>query len=293
MVTPLKKPFPLYHIITTSSQKHSPPITNERRKQGAGAAGRSNLIPPGLGTVCPPGPVERRHPAGCVGKNVKPQADANVDAQEDETETEDDEILRTQEPEGIEELSDYIHMDFEDESDPLFDHENETEDDDDDYMDFVDDDIHDEGLEQEIEVDQQKLQDEFDLDIYDFDSLTDEENDCPLKRSLGKIRRKKKMNRDSVNEPFFVGQCFNSREELRLLVKKLVVDSRSQLKICRNDPNRFRVMCEGSNLEFKEGTTEGSNVNSEATSGSKTAALSRKVKKMQKKKNKKGICFIG
>ncbi|KAL8226658.1 hypothetical protein R6Q57_016490 [Mikania cordata] len=73
-----------------------------------------------------------------VDENVKPQADANVDAQEDETETEDDEILRTQEPEGIEELSDYIHMESENESDPLFDHENETEDDDD-YTDFVDD----------------------------------------------------------------------------------------------------------------------------------------------------------
>ncbi|KAL8232591.1 hypothetical protein R6Q57_002369 [Mikania cordata] len=56
-------------------------------------------------------------------------------AQEDETETEDDEIVRTQEPEGIEELSDYIHMESEDESDPLYDHENDTEDDDD-YMDF-------------------------------------------------------------------------------------------------------------------------------------------------------------
>ncbi|KAL8200178.1 hypothetical protein R6Q57_011517 [Mikania cordata] len=156
------------------------------------------------------------------------------------------------------ELSDFIHMDSEDESDPLFDHENETKDDDD-YMYFVDDDIHDEGLEQETKVDQQKLQDEFDLDIYEFDSLIDEENDCPLKRSLRKIRRKKKMNRDSVNEPFFVRQCFNSREQLRLLVKKLAVDSRRQLKICRNDPNIFRVMCEGSNLEFKEGTTEGSN----------------------------------
>ncbi|KAL8198006.1 hypothetical protein R6Q57_029938 [Mikania cordata] len=42
------------------------------------------------------------------------------------------------------------------------------------------------GLEQKIELDQQKLQDEFDLDIYDFDSLTDEDNDCPLKRSLRK-----------------------------------------------------------------------------------------------------------
>ncbi|KAL8253146.1 hypothetical protein R6Q59_036839 [Mikania micrantha] len=34
-------------------------------------------------------------------ENVKPQADANVDAQENETETEDDDILDTQEPEGI------------------------------------------------------------------------------------------------------------------------------------------------------------------------------------------------
>ncbi|KAL8229639.1 hypothetical protein R6Q57_014539 [Mikania cordata] len=124
----------------------------------------------------------------------------NAQEDENETEAEDDEIVRTQESDP---LSDYIHMESEDESDPPYDHEIDTEDDDD-YMDFVEDDIHDEGLEQKIELDQQKLQDEFDLDIYDFDSLTDEENDCPLKRSLRKLRRKKKLNRDIVNEPFYV-----------------------------------------------------------------------------------------
>ncbi|KAL8211031.1 hypothetical protein R6Q57_005468 [Mikania cordata] len=197
-------------------------------------------------------------------KDVEEQVDAcNVDDEDgklgddEEGELGADEEGELGDDEEGNDISDYILMENEyDDSDFLFDHEMET-DEDDDYMHFVDQDIDEGDGEQDIEVDLQGFENDFDLDINDFDSLTDEENDNPLKRSLRKERRKKKKKRDVVNEPFFVGQCFHSRDEIRDLVKKLAAESRRQLRICRNDPQIFRVNCDGTNVEFSGGTTEG------------------------------------
>ncbi|KAL8226970.1 hypothetical protein R6Q57_016802 [Mikania cordata] len=134
----------------------------------------------------------------------------------------------------------------------------------DDFANFVDMGTDFEGLEEYFQDVEQDINEAYDVDIDDFDSMTDEENETPLKKNLRRERKKKNRNRDPVAEPFYVGQCFTNRNDIRGIEKTLAVESRRQLKIVRNDPERFRVVCEGNN------------VNSECASGTKKVPPTKK-----------------
>ncbi|KAD6453940.1 hypothetical protein E3N88_08646 [Mikania micrantha] len=141
----------------------------------------------------------------------------------------------------------------------LFDDE-QTESDDEDYL------VDEEDLVHDVEVDMddfralvvmEELDDEtFDdnekinVDHDDFDSLSDEDNDPPLKRMTKKARNDHK---DSIAMPFYVGQSFNNRDVIRALVIKHALESRRQLFIQMNDPKRFRVVCLGKSPIFEQG----------------------------------------
>ncbi|KAK9056764.1 hypothetical protein SSX86_024127 [Deinandra increscens subsp. villosa] len=100
------------------------------------------------------------------------------------------------------------------------------------------------------EYDDGEVDDAIELD--DFDSLSDED-DYPLDRASKKLRKEKKRNRDLIAEPFYVGQVFSNRKEIRDLIVKHAVNTRRQLSIERNDNIRFRVECKGIIPVFEKG----------------------------------------
>ncbi|KAL8246097.1 hypothetical protein R6Q59_007313 [Mikania micrantha] len=114
----------------------------------------------------------------------------------------------------------------------LFDNE-QTESDDEDYLVDEEDLVHDvevgmddfralvvmEELDDETFDDNEKIN----VDHDDFDSLSDEDNDPPLKRMVKKARNDCK---DSMAMPFYVGQSFGNRDFIRALVIKHGLESR-------------------------------------------------------------------
>ncbi|XP_022039778.1 uncharacterized protein LOC110942333 [Helianthus annuus] len=112
-----------------------------------------------------------------------------------------------------------------------------------------------EGNDQENQDDEDNQNDEeenaeetTEIDLEDFASA--DENDPPLKKGLKKMRKRRKGVRGGRG-PFYVGQLFTNKEDLKQMVKKHALDSRRQLVIRRNDNRRFRVVCHGVNPDLQ------------------------------------------
>ncbi|KAD5318223.1 hypothetical protein E3N88_18169 [Mikania micrantha] len=114
------------------------------------------------------------------------------------------------------------------------------------------------------------------IDGDDFDSLSESETVFSLKKRVRYVKKHKmKHSTDLVSCPFYVGQSFSNRDEIKTLVKKHAVDSRRQLYIIRNDPKRFRVVCLGIKPVFDG---EGTSVKSSKVNRSQDLDKSREAK---------------
>ncbi|KAI3704867.1 hypothetical protein L1987_75096 [Smallanthus sonchifolius] len=92
----------------------------------------------------------------------------------------------------------------------------------DEFRSVVDFDISEEG--EEI------INDEDEVDLDDFDSLSESENDTTLQKAVRSIRKNKKKAKESMDCPFYVGQAFSDRDSIKSLVKKFAIESRRQFR---------------------------------------------------------------
>ncbi|KAJ0566483.1 putative transposase, MuDR, plant [Helianthus annuus] len=161
----------------------------------------------------------------------------------------------------------------EDLDDPEFivDKDNLVIDYDDDMDEFraaVDFDISEDDNIQEDQLNEDELVD-VQVDIDNFDSLSDPDDETKLQRAVRRIRRSKRKKKPTDGCPFYVGQQFYDRQSIKNLVKWYAVESKRQLYIIRNDKRRFRVVCMGKNpkLSSNEGgcDNEGTSGNSHDT----------------------------
>ncbi|KAJ0693708.1 putative transposase, MuDR, plant [Helianthus annuus] len=161
----------------------------------------------------------------------------------------------------------------EDVDDPEFivDKDNLVIDYDDDMDEFraaVDFDISEDENIQEDHLNEDELVD-VQVDIDNFDSLSDPDDETKLQRAVRRIRRSRRKKKPTDGCPFYVGQQFYDRQSIKDLVKWYAVESKRQLYIIRNDKRRFRVVCMGKNpkLSSNEGgcDNEGSSGNSHDT----------------------------
>ncbi|XP_076900029.1 uncharacterized protein LOC143554058 [Bidens hawaiensis] len=155
---------------------------------------------------------------------------------------------------------------------------------------IVDVDVGDEDL------DNDSLDDDsdFELDLDDYDSLTDEDNDPPIKKALKRFRKKKKkIAKDPVAEPFYVCQKFPHKEEIKALVKTYTIQIRRQLCIAQNDKSRFRVECFGINQVSQKvsGGPKGKRIQSKGHSvSSQKTTRSKTLMSKPKKRNEMQTC---
>ncbi|KAK1411708.1 hypothetical protein QVD17_38268 [Tagetes erecta] len=123
------------------------------------------------------------------------------------------------------------------------------------------DDIEDEGNDYENG-------DDVGCDLDDFESGSEDENGNVLEAAVRKYRKRMKKSKMVEEVPFYVGQKFNNKKEIRELVTDNAVKTRRQLHILRNESNRFRVVCLGVNPVLVSG---GSNSKKDETCGFKSA----------------------
>ncbi|KAJ0744034.1 putative transposase, MuDR, plant, MULE transposase domain-containing protein [Helianthus annuus] len=95
--------------------------------------------------------------------------------------------------------------------------------------------------EQQVDVDE----DDDQVDLDGFESLTDSEGDTALERACRSVRKDKRKSKTSVECPFYIGQSFPDKGSIKMLVKNHAIETRRQLHITRNDNTRFRVICMG------------------------------------------------
>ena len=94
---------------------------------------------------------------------------------------------------------------------------------------------------EEVEDD---MDDEVEVDMEDFDILS-EDGEPSLHKSMRKNRKQKRRSKHKRGDcPFYLGQAFACRDDINKVVKDLVVESKRQLRIVRNDIGRFRVVCQ-------------------------------------------------
>ncbi|KAK1409653.1 hypothetical protein QVD17_36182 [Tagetes erecta] len=97
-------------------------------------------------------------------------------------------------------------------------------------------------VEEEIESEDS---DGFEVDPDGFDSLSDDENDPPLKSTLKKLRKKNAKAIQQSGCPFYLGQSILEKKQIKRLVTSYAVKTRRQLYVLKNDRFRFRVICMG------------------------------------------------
>lgn len=138
----------------------------------------------------------------------------------------------------------------EEDSNFIVDLDNEIQDyevDMDEFRAAVDFDVSDDDLGNEKEGNEDEQNEDVEVDLENFDSLSDEDNDTELHRAIRATRKKKKKAKQSGDCPFYLTQTFKNKDEIKALVKTHAVESRRQLMITRNDKVRFRVVCQGVN----------------------------------------------
>ncbi|KAI3818709.1 hypothetical protein L1987_12524 [Smallanthus sonchifolius] len=168
-----------------------------------------------------------------------------------------------------EESEDSEHEDSEEEDDPdyIADKDNQVEDVEVDMQNFkanVDFDVDgdeeedgDCGGHQDFECD--GLHDSYvDLENFDSNSDSNDENTTLLRKVSRRIRRKRQHSRVSSESPcpFYIGQLIEDKGRLNDMVKHFALESRRQLYILKNESLRYRVVCLGTNpsLDAEEGT---------------------------------------
>ncbi|KAK1428240.1 hypothetical protein QVD17_17070 [Tagetes erecta] len=110
--------------------------------------------------------------------------------------------------------------------------------------------------------------DEVGCDLDDFESESKYENGNVLEEVVRKYRKRMKKSRMVEEVPFYVGKEINNKKEIRELVTDNAVKTRRQLRILRNESNRFKVVCLGGNPVFVSGR---SNSKKDETLGFKSA----------------------
>ncbi|KAK1411365.1 hypothetical protein QVD17_37913 [Tagetes erecta] len=88
----------------------------------------------------------------------------------------------------------------------------------------------------------------FEVDQDGFDSLSDDENDPPLKSTLKKLRKKNAKAIQESGCPFYLGQSILEKKQIKKLVTAYAVKTRRQLYVLKNDKFRFKVICMGKHL---------------------------------------------
>ncbi|KAK1428491.1 hypothetical protein QVD17_17326 [Tagetes erecta] len=86
-----------------------------------------------------------------------------------------------------------------------------------------------------------------------FESLSDEDNDPPIKSILKNLKKKKVKSHDGVLCPFYVGQSIVDREKIKSLVKSYALKTRRQLVLAKNNKHRLRVVCLGKKAKLVSG----------------------------------------
>ncbi|KAJ0685047.1 hypothetical protein HanOQP8_Chr11g0400311 [Helianthus annuus] len=102
-----------------------------------------------------------------------------------------------------------------------------------------------------------------DFDLDDFESGSEDEGGDALNLAIKQNRKRKKETKGKCLEeqPFFVGQTFSNKEDIKNMVKLHALRSKRQLVIRRNESYRFRVVCLGVNPVFVCGGSKGKKVN--------------------------------
>ncbi|XP_035845310.1 uncharacterized protein LOC110933462 [Helianthus annuus] len=98
-----------------------------------------------------------------------------------------------------------------------------------------------EQYEEQVDVDEDDEQ----VDLDGFKSLIDSDGDTTLERACRSVRKDKIRSKTSGECPFYLGQSFPDKDNIKMMVKNHAIDSRRQLHITRNDNTRFRVICTG------------------------------------------------
>ncbi|KAJ0908838.1 putative transposase, MuDR, plant [Helianthus annuus] len=137
-------------------------------------------------------------------------------------------------------------------------------------MDF---DVSDAGEDNE-QADEEGSNEEVDLD--DFDTF---EDNTTLEQAYNIIRKKKKKSKPTDDDPFFVGQQFTNRDEIKSLVKKHAIHSKRQLSIIRNESARFRVICLGQNINLGGCESNVDKTNQPTTSKGKSKTPKKQIPK--------------
>ncbi|KAK1407746.1 hypothetical protein QVD17_39372 [Tagetes erecta] len=101
------------------------------------------------------------------------------------------------------------------------------------------------GLNLEEEEVESEDFDGFEVDLDGFGSLSDDENDPPLKSTLKKLRKKNAKAIQESGCPFYLGQSILEKKKIKRLVTAYAVKTRRQLYVVKNDRFRFRVICMG------------------------------------------------
>ncbi|KAI3804419.1 hypothetical protein L1987_25944 [Smallanthus sonchifolius] len=127
-----------------------------------------------------------------------------------------------------------------------------------------------------------------DLENFDSNSDSNDENSTLLRKVSRRIRRKIKLNRVSSESPcpFYIGQLIEDKEKLNDMVKHFALESRRQLYILKNESLRYRVVCLGTNpsLDADEGTQgQNSKILQMGVGGSSTSVIPKKVSKRNTK----------
>ncbi|GJZ44113.1 mutator type transposase [Tanacetum coccineum] len=98
------------------------------------------------------------------------------------------------------------------------------------------------------------------INLDDFESASDSENDGKRKKALRKLKREHEANR-SVDpnscESFYVVRQFTDKKSIKSMVYSVSVATRRQLYIRKNDKHRIRVVCRGKTPTFTYPTING------------------------------------
>ncbi|KAK1433499.1 hypothetical protein QVD17_10410 [Tagetes erecta] len=96
---------------------------------------------------------------------------------------------------------------------------------------------------------------EIDNDQLDSGSESDDYNCSRRKRKLRSIR-----NKNQNSSPFYLGQVFGTKEEVKALIKENAVKTKRQIKIVKDEARRVRAVCLGDIPKYQGNESDEANV---------------------------------
>ncbi|KAK1425488.1 hypothetical protein QVD17_20840 [Tagetes erecta] len=84
------------------------------------------------------------------------------------------------------------------------------------------------------------IDDHAEIDLDNFDSASDDDKDAPIRKALRKLNK-----RAFAASPFYVGQTFGEKEEVRNIVTRVAIATRRQLVFTKSDKTKIRAVCQG------------------------------------------------